>query len=44
MGNQPGDQCGDVLVRLAAPLEDVTVPSGDLVVLAEAGAFYGLFV
>jgi hypothetical protein len=43
MGNEPGVQRGDVCVRLAPPLQDEWLPSGDITFLAEAGNFYGIY-
>lgn len=45
MGNEPGQQAGDVTVHLVSPVEGmstVTGPSGALEVAAEAGSFIGL--
>ena len=44
-GNAPGAQQGDVIVTLMQPVggvQEVTVPSGDVTVAAEAGNLIGV--
>jgi hypothetical protein len=44
-GNAPGQQQGDVIVTLMEPVggvQEVTVPSGDVTVAAEAGNLIGV--
>jgi hypothetical protein len=44
-GNAPGDNKGDVIVSLLEPVggvQEVTVPSGDVAIAAEAGNLIGL--
>lgn len=46
-GNAPGDNKGDVIVTLMEPVggvQEVTVPSGDVAVAAEAGNLIGVQV
>jgi nucleoid-associated protein YgaU len=43
MGNKPGANQGDVVVRFAAPLEDdVTLPSSDVTLALAAGNVVGV--
>lgn len=45
VGNAPGDQKGDVIVTLMEPVggvQEVTVPSGDVTIAAEAGNLIGV--
>lgn len=47
MGNEPGEQQGNVTVHLINPVEgksEITGPSGALTVAAEAGSVVGIMV
>lgn len=47
MGNEPGEQQGNVTVHLVNPVEgksEITGPSGALTVAAEAGSVIGIMV